>query len=223
MSSILNQLNLRPQEKRLLVIVATVVFVVLNIWFVWPLFDDWKQIRAERHKAEQTLALYQREIARIPVYEARLKELESAGSFVIPEEQDLNLALAVDRQAVSSGLTINRNSPRSSSLNTNEFFEEKAVEIQVSTGNQELVQFLVNLASTNSLIRVQNLTLRPAAGSTRLDGTITLIASYQKKPPTGAGAAAATPATTGSSSTRATSAPAGVQPTRSLAASSSPL
>ena len=32
-----NSLNLRPSERRLLVIVGLILFVVVNIWFIWPL------------------------------------------------------------------------------------------------------------------------------------------------------------------------------------------
>ena len=35
-----DQLNLRPQERRVLVIVGLIIFVVLNILFVRPLFGE---------------------------------------------------------------------------------------------------------------------------------------------------------------------------------------
>ena len=38
MNSYLDKLNLRPQERRLLVLVGLIVFVVLNFWFVRPHF-----------------------------------------------------------------------------------------------------------------------------------------------------------------------------------------
>ena len=40
MKSAFDRLNLRPFERRLVVAVGTVVFVVLNLVFVWPYFDE---------------------------------------------------------------------------------------------------------------------------------------------------------------------------------------
>ena len=40
MTNPLDRLNLRPFEKRLVVVVAAVLFVVLNAWFVFPHFSD---------------------------------------------------------------------------------------------------------------------------------------------------------------------------------------
>ena len=40
MTNPLDRLNLRPFEKRLVVAVGVVLFVVLNAWFVFPHFSD---------------------------------------------------------------------------------------------------------------------------------------------------------------------------------------
>ena len=40
MTSPLDRLNLRPFEKRLVVVVAVVVFLVINAWIVFPHFSD---------------------------------------------------------------------------------------------------------------------------------------------------------------------------------------
>ena len=45
MTSYLDRLNLRPFEKRLVVGVGAVLFVVLNAWFVVPHFSDLSQAR----------------------------------------------------------------------------------------------------------------------------------------------------------------------------------
>lgn len=194
MTALFKQLNLRPQERRFVVLTAAIIFVVLNVWLVWPHFDDWRQIQRDREKAERTLDSYRKEINRIPVYEAKMKELENAGYNVIPGEQDLNLALTIENQSRAAGpgfTIIRKNNPQKSSLTkTNMFFEEQAVNLDISTGNEELINFLVSLATTNSLIRVQNLTLRPESGNSRLQGQMTLVASYQKNPPVAATAPA---------------------------------
>ena len=48
-------MNLRPQERRLVVFVGIVFFVVLNIWLVWPHFGDWTKVSMDRERALRTL------------------------------------------------------------------------------------------------------------------------------------------------------------------------
>lgn len=185
MSSLLDKLNLRPQERRLLVFVAIVTFVVLNIWLVWPHFKDWRITNAELQKTQETLRKYQAETARIGDYQARLRELEGSGPNVIPEEQDLDLVRNVQSQTLSSGIKVTRSDPKPKTSNsrTNQFFEEQTLTLRFEAGNEELVKFLVNLTSTNSLIRVQDLDVKPAGNRSKLSGGLTLVASYQKNKP----------------------------------------
>jgi Tfp pilus assembly protein PilO len=186
MNSWFDKLNLRPQERRLLVAVGVVVFIVLNIWLVWPRFNDWKIVTADHEKAKRTLANYQREIGKTSSYETKLKALEGDGASVVAEEQELDslMARTVQNQTLRSGVTVNQSDPsRPSNTRTNQFFEERTVGMRFEAGNEELVNFLMSMASTNSLIRVQDLNLQPAPNQMKLNGNITLVGSYQKKPP----------------------------------------
>jgi hypothetical protein len=48
MNNFLNQLNLTPQERRIVVgIIFLVVIVVLNLLFVWPHFGEWGSINKQ--------------------------------------------------------------------------------------------------------------------------------------------------------------------------------
>lgn len=185
MNSFWDKLNLRPQERRLVVAVGVVVFVVLNIWFVWPHFKDWKIIQIDHEKAKKELLAYEKEIARIPSFEAKLRELELAGPSVVPEEQELDLVRTVQGQTVLNNISVQQSDPRpkTSNTRTNQFFEEQTLNMRIEAGNEELVNFLVSLASTNSLIRVQEMSLQPSPNGYKLSGNLTLVASYQKKPP----------------------------------------
>jgi Tfp pilus assembly protein PilO len=189
-SSTFAKLNLRPQERRLVVFVGIVLFVVLNLWFVWPHFGDWATLQGKRLRAERNLATYQAEIARQSGYRVKLRELESAGSTVLPEEQALDLVRIVNEQSSRNRLMVARADPRPriSTTQTNRFFEEQYVTINVNTGNEELVNFLVSLTSTNSLIRVRDMTLRAEPSGFKLVGDITLVASYQRTSPAGSSA-----------------------------------
>ncbi len=186
--SALSKLNLRPQERRLVVFVAIVLFVVLNIWLVWPHFDDWGRYKMKQLRAQRDYDKYRAEIAKVPGYRVKLAELESAGSSVVLEEQDLDFARHVDNQARLNRLTVIQSDPRprvTADTQTNSFFEEQYLTLQVSSGTEELVNFLVSLTSTNSMIRVKDLTLKPDLPAvTKLNSQMTLVASYQRTPPT---------------------------------------
>lgn len=182
--SFLDSLNLRPQEKRLLVVGLALAVVVLSALWVWPRLGEWRKAREALDKSRKTLQSYEAEIARIPTYEARLAELEGQGSAVLQEEQALQLLRTVQLQAQQHNVTITstRAGLPGPTTSTNAFFDEQTVQIGVNTGEKELVQFLLALGSSGSLIRVRDMDLRPDPPRFRLNGTITLVASYQKKP-----------------------------------------
>ncbi len=181
------KLNLRPQERRLVVLVGIVLFVVLNVAFVWPHFGDWTTIQIKKERAERTLQTYNTEIQKTKAYQVRLRELESAGSRVVPDEQELDLVRVADTQARINGLFLIQldTRPRQSvTTQTNRFFEEQYVTLHASSDNEQLVNFLVSLTSTNSLIRVKDLSIKPGdVGVTKLDEQMTLVASYQRRTP----------------------------------------
>src|SRR5712691_2154232 len=102
MNSYLNKLNLRPQERRLLVAVATLVFVILNIWLVWPHFRDWGQVQTKMKQAQKKLETYQLEVKQIPEYEARVKKLVGDEPDVPVGDQGVALLRVVQSQAAQS-------------------------------------------------------------------------------------------------------------------------
>ena len=60
--------NLRPFEKRLVVGVAVMLFVVLNVAFVLPHFSDWNRVQNRMADAQWTLEKFIKEIEQIPAY-----------------------------------------------------------------------------------------------------------------------------------------------------------
>jgi len=186
MNSILDKLNLRPQERRLVVIVGLVVFVVLNIWMVWPQFGEVAVWEQRKRDAEKKLKTFKDELSRKPQYDKQLKDLESQGVYVASEEQALSLMKDAQSEALLANLKATRYDPsqRSVSTRTNAFFDEQTLVIIVDTGEKELVDFLYNMGARNSLIRVRAMSLRPDPTRMRLQGEITLVESFQKKKPT---------------------------------------
>jgi hypothetical protein len=184
-------LNLRPFERRLVVVVGVVMFIVLNFWFVVPHFSDWGKVQFRRAKAERTLQAFESEVRQIPIYQARVRELGSENSNIPIEEQALHFANTRESVAGQAGVTI----ANASKINTrtNQFFQELTQTITLLCKEQELVNFLYSLGSGNSLIRVRDLSLRPDAPRQQLNASVKLAASYQKRPAVKAGAPSAQP------------------------------
>src|SRR4051794_16776939 len=101
MKGLFDRLNLRPQERRLVVIVGMVVFVLLNMWFVWPYFGDWGKTQADLQRNRATLARYQSEIGRRAQYERKVSELESTGSEMLASENQFQSIISAQAAATS--------------------------------------------------------------------------------------------------------------------------
>jgi hypothetical protein len=198
MKSPLDKLNLRPFEKRLVVGIFVLVFLVINAVFVFPHFSDWGSVQGRMTEARAKLAKWQAVAAEEPRVRNMVEALEKRGSTVPIEEQTFQFTDTILRQAAQSNVAVD-NKGRSSSQ-TNQFFLEQTQAISVHCGEPQLVDFLYNLGSADSLIRVRDLVLRPDPPRQSLSATVTLIASYQKKTP-GKGAPAARKTAASSSST----------------------
>jgi len=187
MKNAFDKLNLRPGERRLVVVVGIVIFLVLNVLFVFPMFGTYATTEKAIKDSKLKLGRYQAEVKRKPEYERSLRDLETKGVFVGQEDQALQLQNDVGSQASLSGVYVSRfdPSPRGSSGKTNAFFDESSLVISLSTGEKELIDFLYNLGSSrSSLIRVRSMTLGPEPNRMKLQGSMTLVESFQRKPPT---------------------------------------
>jgi Tfp pilus assembly protein PilO len=192
MTNPLDRLNLRPFEKRLVVVVAAVLFVVLNAWFVFPHFSDLAQAQKQRAEALEKIGRWQVEINQEPVYRTGIREFESEGQSVAPEDQQNQFSRAIQMQQAQSGVNITGTSKQI--VSTNQFFLVLTEQISVESGEPQLVDFLYNLGAGSSQIRVRDLALHPNPPRQALSGNVKLVANYQKNPPKKA-APAATSAT----------------------------
>jgi Tfp pilus assembly protein PilO len=178
--SIFDRLNLRPQERRLVVIVGMVIFVLLNMWFVWPYFDDWGTTKGEIEKNRTTLERYNREIGNKQRYEGRLRELETTGSEMLASE--LELQRIVQIQAATAGVQLGRQTfVKAPTGRTNQFFQEGGLSIEFSAGGKEIVDFLVGVAAQNAMIRVREMNISPRDNNTRLGGTLVFVGNFQPR------------------------------------------
>lgn len=172
--------NLRPFEKRVVVAVAALFFVVLNFLFVFPYFSEWGRVQERIFQANRKLRLYEGQIGQTNMYWKEVRRMESEGLEVPPEEQSRHFANTINAQAGQSGVQLTGGGRLTST--TNQFFVELSYTITAQSPEPPLVDFLHSLGSGNSLIRVRDLNLRPDPPQQNLVSTITLVASYQKKP-----------------------------------------
>ncbi len=187
----LDKMNLRPSEKRLVVVVGAVVFVVLNFWLVIPRFSDWTKVKNRMAQAQRKLQLFQSEERQLKTYQTQVRNLESEGASVPREEQAAQFQRVIQSQSAQSGVNITSTSKLTSQ--TNQFFLELTQIVGLQSLESPLVDFLYNLGSGNSLIRVRELTVRPDQTRMQLTAQVKLVASYQKNIPVRAATSATTP------------------------------
>jgi len=210
MTRLLDKLNLRPQERRLVIFVAVVVFVALNWFFVRPFFGELGRTEQRIVDADKAIKKFEDENRRHPIYQKQFDELSHQGGQVPTEDQSGSLSREVNTHAGVAGMNVSSliPAPRARDGRTNTFFEELALNLTFGgTGEPELVNFLYALASQNSLIRVKSMNLRTDSGRMKLGGTITLVESFQKKAPAKAATTAVASAPKAPKSAKTTNAP----------------
>jgi type II secretory pathway component PulM len=178
--------QLRPSERRLVVGVLVVLFLVLNWVYVVPHFSDLTALHQRADAAEGKLKNYNRVLAEKPELERSVKQFESEGQFVELEDQGINFLRTIQSQSQASGIAMVN--PSRQITHTNDvFFIEQVQNVQVTATDEKLVNFLVNLSTNAAMIRVRDLDLQPDQPRQQLIANIRLVANYQKNPPAAAG------------------------------------
>src|SRR5439155_2360844 len=136
MTTLLDKLNLRPQERRLVVMAAAVLAVVLHFWFIQPYFKEWDQTRVALEKAQKTLRIHRTTMEKTNEFQVKLEKLKGEGTGVLAQEQAQGNLLIQRIQAQARDSKVNysqiRVPPRSSSAKTDEFFEEQTLDLGVN-------------------------------------------------------------------------------------------
>ena len=172
--------RLNPTERRFVVGVGLVFFIVINIFWVWPHFSDWGNLQNRIGRARTKLGMYEKMIQQTPALQKKVAELAKQGYDIPPVDRQTDFVRTFQMQANQSGVQLLGNSRTITT--TNDYFIEQTQTIQVRAREQQLVDFLYKLSSGDSLIRVRSLSMRPDASHQELNATITLVASYQKNP-----------------------------------------
>jgi hypothetical protein len=193
MKTLFDNLNLRPGERRLIVLVAIVTFVVLNFWFVWPHRNDWRQSVAELEASRTLLEEYETTAGELNLTSQKLSS--SGASNLMADHESVHLLRTIQGLTAEHEVNVNRYEPQTESpLGTNGLFVEITLPIQfVNTRDTNLVNFLVAVSEDESLIRVRDFRVQPNRDLSGLAGRMSLVASYRaaekKKKTTGFNAA----------------------------------
>jgi len=191
--------NLTSLERRFVVGVAVVVFVVLNLLFVRPRFQDWGKVQQRMAAARRTLEKYRNQINASTNIQIQVDALEKGGLSVPPEDAAVDFLKTITSAAAQTGVNI-QTSARATTRTNDQFFLEQGQSITVLAREENLVNFLHTLSAGNSLITVRDCVLRPDQPRQQLSAQLKLVASYQKNQkkspvktgPPGAAASAAT-------------------------------
>jgi hypothetical protein len=188
MSDLANSLNLRPQEKRIIAVIAFLVFVVLNLFLVFPQF---KQYRIIEGQLKSTLLAIQTNQAYIDLdnraggLKDQLDRLENEKGGPV-SSKEVQLQQTITDEARSSSVFIQTisapiSTPIGSGSLSDKFFETQSIRIVVQAGEESLVKFLYNIGNDPAMIRVRELTMNPVdANRYKLNANITLTADYEK-------------------------------------------
>ena len=168
--------------------VFVVIIVVVNIWFVWPRFNDWGQAATRLAKPRKTLATYNKEIGQVKTYtRPRSATMESEGVPFRSKISPSNSQTTINSQARAKRGHDSQLGTRATGAAPTSFSSSTPRASPSSPSEAQLVDFLYKLGAGNSLIRVARSGSGPTRRARALAGNITLIASYQKKVRAGAG------------------------------------
>lgn len=174
--------RLNSTERRFVIAVMIVIFFILNLLFVWPRFKDWDELVRRLNKARITEADRKSAIDKSDALKPKLADLEKQDAFVPPEDQDTEFSRTITSQAAESGVNILSSVMIRQQQTTNQFFSERAMSVNLSADEPQLVNFLYHLGAGNSMIRVRDLTLNPEMPNRyKLQANLKLVASFQKK------------------------------------------
>jgi Tfp pilus assembly protein PilO len=168
------------------VIIAVVVFVVLNLLLVWPHFGDLKRVRAQLNDTRETMKTWNEAILKDTMtngYRDQLAKLQRQQGGGIGNQQ-VQLQRTVSDQAIKTGVNVDEIRPvNAANAQTNAFYEEQSVKISFACQESQLVNFLFNVGNDPAMIRVRELSLKPVdANRYGLKGDATLSANYAKQP-----------------------------------------
>jgi type II secretory pathway component PulM len=189
MTAWFDRMNLQPQERRMVLGAMVVMALLVNYWFVWPYFKEYAEVSKGLDETQRVQGRYLSETTKTNAYLVKLRDLQSRGGQVASDDAANLLQQTINKAAASAGVQINSMIPstvsaRGANGQTNQFFDDIQVTVSMVSGEPELVDFLYELGAGDSMVRVRDVSnLRLDPSQTKLQATLTLVASVQKKAP----------------------------------------
>jgi hypothetical protein len=188
MSTVAQSLNLRPQEKRILAVIAFIVFVVLNLVLVFPHFKDYQ---ISNSQWQHTCADIAREQAAIKLdnrpggLKDQLNALQKGKGGAVSSTEIVLQQTITDEARASGPLIQSISAPTKLAIGpgslADKFFESQSVRVVLQANEDSLVKFLYNVGNDPAMIRVRELEMHPLDNNRyKLNASITLTADYQK-------------------------------------------
>jgi hypothetical protein len=173
--------RLNPTERRFVVGVIVIFFLVINIVWVWPHFGDWGQTQERMRTAGGKLVLFETGTNLIPALQKKIADYQGQGQIVPSENQAVQFVRLIQNETTRFGIIPENMTPSRQSGPTNSFFVEQGETMTLQTTEKQLVDFLYSLGAGTNSIRVKVLSVQPDPSHQRLTTRVTLVASYQKK------------------------------------------
>src|SRR5690348_5928119 len=91
--------RLNPTERRFVVGVGVLFFVILNMVYIWPHFGDWGETKTRMNTASGKLVQFERGTNRIPALQMAIEKYQKQGQAVPPADQALRIVRLIVNQA----------------------------------------------------------------------------------------------------------------------------
>src|SRR5262245_33074341 len=119
--------NLTSLERRFVIGVMVVVFIVLNLLFVRPRFQDWGNVKGRLASATRKLETYRAEINASTNLQEAISKLEGAGLSVPIEDAAADFLRTIQNASIQTGVNLQTSQRSTSTARTNDqFFIEQA-------------------------------------------------------------------------------------------------
>lgn len=134
--------NLSSLERRFVVGVGVVIFVILNLVFVRPRFQDRILVQSRLVSAEKRLADFNKAITNAAPLEKEIAAFEKQGDAQLPQEdQSAEFIKTIQNAAIQTGVNI-VSMQRSQTRTNDQFFIEQAQNTRLTSKEENLVNFL---------------------------------------------------------------------------------
>ncbi len=200
MIGLFEKLNVRPEERRMVIAVFFTAFIVFNGLWAWKYLSgstEWNEKDDKLADLNKETQGYQKSIKRLSVekkrWEKYMEELKERSGEEGGGAENFDPFIRV--RNMDHWKSLNPSSPRrtkGSEESGFDTFEKQEVRARFRTGPYQLMLFLRELGDQKEMIRLNTLNLKPVPPDRKLlSGEITIIASLpkanesKKKPPRG--------------------------------------